>query len=164
MRLEDREAIRDCLARYCRAIDRAEEALLHQTYWPEATDCHGATSGPIEIFYERIRASAARNPRNVHQISQSLIEFRSDTTAAVESAFFALQESTGADGVRRRAMLAGRYCDLFEKRGSEWRVLTRVVVYDWVEHHAPFADTEAERFGVRLPMGAPWPHDPVYHI
>ena len=43
--LLDREAIRDCLYRYCRGIDRADEAALRSAYWPDATDCHGAWNG-----------------------------------------------------------------------------------------------------------------------
>ncbi|MCB1395188.1 MAG: nuclear transport factor 2 family protein [Rhodobacter sp.] len=164
MRLEDREAIRDCLYRYCRGIDRADEAALLSSYWPDATDCHGATSGPVLEFFDRVRASWARNPRNVHQISNILIEFRGPAQAAVESSFLALQQGAGPDGVLRRVMLAGRYCDLFEQRGGDWRVLRRTVVYDWVQPETPFTEGEAARFGLRRPIGREFPDDPVYHI
>ena len=39
--LLDREAIRACIYRYCRGVDRADEATLRGTYWPDATDQHG---------------------------------------------------------------------------------------------------------------------------
>lgn len=164
LRLEDREAIRDCLHRYCRGIDRADEAALVSSYWPDATDSHGATSGPVSGFYDRVRAAWARGPRNVHQISNVMFDFRGRDQAAVESAFLALQQGAGPDGVVRRVMMAGRYCDLFERRAGEWRVLRRTVVYDWVQHEAPFGEDEAARFGPRLPIGGIWPDDPVYHI
>jgi hypothetical protein len=32
--LMDREMIRDCLYRYCRGIDRADEAMLRSACWP----------------------------------------------------------------------------------------------------------------------------------
>lgn len=40
--LLDREAIRDCLYRYCRGIDRGDEAALRSTYWPDAHDNHAS--------------------------------------------------------------------------------------------------------------------------
>lgn len=162
--LLDREAIRDCIHRYCRGIDRADEAALTAAYWPDAWDTHGAYDGPVEGFFARVRDSWSRGPRNVHTVGNILIEFRGGEAAEVETYFIALQRGTGPDGVERQVMLAGRYCDLFEKRGEEWRVKRRTVVYDWVDHQEPFAGTEAERFGPRTPIGSAWPEDPVYSI
>ena len=48
--LLDREAIRDCLNRYCRGIDRADEELLRGVYWPDARDSHGAYVGTASGF------------------------------------------------------------------------------------------------------------------
>ena len=93
-----------------------------------------------------------------------LIDVQRDYRAEVETYFLALQRGAGPDGVERQVMLAGRYCDLFEKRGSEWRVARRTVVYDWVDHQSPPAEGEAERFGVRTPIGGRFPDDPVYRI
>ncbi|MEZ5650870.1 MAG: nuclear transport factor 2 family protein [Burkholderiaceae bacterium] len=163
-RLLDREAIRDCLYRYCRGIDRADEASLRDSYWPDAHDSHGATSGPIEIFFERVRAAFARGPRNVHRITNILIEFAGPDTAIVESCFDALQRGPGPDGITRQFHLAGRYCDRFEKRAGHWRVARRVVVYDWVDEQTAASDDERTRFGVRQPVGEAWPHDTIYRL
>jgi len=56
-RLLDKDAIRDCIHRYCRGIDRADEAALLSSYWPDAYDNHGAYAGPVEGFFDRVRAS-----------------------------------------------------------------------------------------------------------
>lgn len=163
--LLDREAIRDCLYRYCRGIDRADEATLRSTYWPDATDQHGAvSSGPAEGFIQAALKVFATGPRNIHVVSNVLIEFRNPTEAAVESYFLALQRATGKDGNVNQVLLAGRYCDLFTKRGEEWRIADRLVVYDWVDQQEPPAGSEAERFGPRQPIGAPYPHDPVFAL
>ncbi len=37
----DREAIRDCIFRHCRSIDRADGEALCSAYWPDRTDRHG---------------------------------------------------------------------------------------------------------------------------
>lgn len=162
--LIDREAIRDCLYRYCRGIDRGDEAALRSSYWPDATDQHGAYSGPVEGFIQMALGVFKTNPRNIHQVSNILIEFRSATDARVETYFNALQRGPGQDGVVRQFLLAGRYCDAFEKRGDEWRVARRTVVYDWVEEQTPPEGSDAERFGVRQPVGGFFPHDPVYAL
>ena len=38
--LADREAIRDCLYRYCRGVDRCDEQMLRSAYWEDAYDDH----------------------------------------------------------------------------------------------------------------------------
>ena len=160
--LMDREAIRDCVFRYCRGIDRADEAALRSAYWPDAHDNHGAYSGSAEGFFAWVKEAWLNAPRNVHQVSNILIEFRSTTSAVVETYFNALQRGPGRDGVLRQFHLAGRYCDLFEKRGSEWRVTRRTVVYDWVDAQEPPREDEAARFGPRQPIGGAFPNDPIY--
>ena len=40
--LSDIQCIRDCAQRYCRGVDRLDEALMKSAYWPDATDDHGA--------------------------------------------------------------------------------------------------------------------------
>ena len=45
--LLDREAIRDCLLRYCRGIDRCDEEALRSAYWEDATDCHASLGAAI---------------------------------------------------------------------------------------------------------------------
>ncbi len=162
--LLDREAIRDCLYRYCRGIDRGDEAALRSSYWPDATDRHGAYSGPVEGFIQMALGVFKTNPRNIHQVSNILIEFRGAADARVETYFNALQRGPGKDGVVRQFLLVGRYCDAFQKRGGEWRVAQRTVVYDWVEEQTPPEGSEAERFGLRQPVGAAFPDDPVYAL
>lgn len=162
--LLDREAIRDCMYRYCRGVDRGDEAALRSAYWPDATDQHGRYSGPVEGFFDTVRKGAAANPRSVHQVSNILIEFVNRTTAVVESYFNALQRSSRGDGAIAQVLLAGRYCDVFEKRNDEWRVAKRVVVYDWVERQEPPAESEEQRFGQRTPIGGQAPNDTIYNL
>jgi hypothetical protein len=162
--LVDREAIRDCLYRYCRGIDRADEAALRSAYWPDAHDSHGAYNGPVEGFIQMALGVFKTGPRNIHQVSNILIEFTGPAEALVESYFSALQRAPDRQGVVRQVLLCGRYCDRFQKRGDEWRVAERTVVYDWVEEQAPPGQPEAERFGARQPIGGARPDDPLYRL
>ncbi|WP_284284067.1 nuclear transport factor 2 family protein [Mesorhizobium amorphae] len=162
--LLDREAIRDCLYRYCRGIDRADEAALCSAYWPDAHDNHGAYCGPVEGFIQYAVGVFMTGTRNIHQLTNILIEFTSSAEATVESYFTALQRGPDKDGEVRQVLLCGRYSDLFQKREAEWRIAERTVIYDWLEEQIPPAAGEAERFGPRQPIGAPHPHDPVYRL
>ena len=38
--MADREAIRDCLYRYSRGVDRCDEEMLRSVYWEDALDDH----------------------------------------------------------------------------------------------------------------------------
>lgn len=163
-RIIAREAIKDCLARYARGVDRADLDALTSSYWPDAFDSHGAYSGLVSGFIERVQEAWKSEPRNIHHLTNTLIEFLDDDHAAVETYFWALQRSQAADGNARQVQLSGRYCDHFERRGAEWRVLRRTVVYDWVEPQPVPDRSEAERFGPRSPIGTSWPNDPVYQI
>lgn len=161
--LWDREMIRDCLYRYCRGIDRVDETLLRSSYWPDATDTHGAYRGSATGFIDWAMQTLPNIERGIHQIHNILIELRG-TEAAVESYFTALQRQPNADGARVEVHMAGRYVDRFEKRGKEWRVADRIVVFDWVEERPAPEKGEADRFAHRQPIGGRWPDDPIYTL
>jgi hypothetical protein len=101
--------------------------------------------------------------RGIHQIHNILIEFRDDG-AAVESYFTAFQRQPTQRGEMEQVDMKGRYLDWFVRRDDEWRILNRVVVFDWVENMPLPPGTEAERFGNKTPIGAPCPNDPVYTV
>ncbi|MBR0825115.1 nuclear transport factor 2 family protein [Bradyrhizobium manausense] len=162
--LLDREAIRDCIYRYCRGVDRADEAVLRSAYWPDATDQHGPYSGPVEGFFEWAKGIFESGARNVHTVGNILIEFTGPEEAVVETYFVALQRGPARDGSVRQYLIAGRYCDVFQKRDGEWRVARRIVAYDWVDEQVAAAESETIRFGPRLPLGARYPDDPIYEL
>ena len=161
--LLDREAIRDCLYRYCRGIDRADETALRAAYWEDASDNHGPYRGSASGFIDWALKALPGFERSIHQITNVLIEFQPGG-AAVESQFTAYQRAPNAAGVMQQFLLMGRYADWFEKRGTEWRVKHRTVIYDWVEEQPLPAGSEQERFGVRQPIGATKPHDAIYDL
>jgi hypothetical protein len=158
--LLDKDAIRDCLYRYGRGIDRADEELLRSAYWPDAQDCHGAYRGSADGFIAQALPRLRAGGRGVHQISNVLIELHGDL-AAVESCFLALQTTAAAPA--QATFLCGRYLDRFERRGGEWRIADRTVVYDWIEERTrpELAQDDATLFGRRQPTGARLPHDPL---
>ena len=44
----DRQAIVDCIHRYARGVDRADDELLRSAYHPDAVEDHGAYIGDVD--------------------------------------------------------------------------------------------------------------------
>jgi hypothetical protein len=126
--LLDREAIRQALARYARGMDRQNLELVLEAYWPDARDAHGPIEGSPQEFAEFAQASWP-TLRMEHTMGQSYIELAGNF-ANVETYFIAHHHLT-AEHVEYEYLVGGRYNDRFEKRDGAWKVLNRVVVYDW---------------------------------
>lgn len=156
-----REAVRDVIYLYCRAVDRADEAALRDCYWPDATDDHGAFRGPANVFLDWAATVLPTTKRGIHQIHNILLEVKEDGIAG-ESYFTAYDLRPDPQGVFHQWLIRGRYLDWFVQREGTWKILNRVVVFDWVEELPQLEGSEEERFGVRQPIGGKHPHDPVY--
>ena len=113
--LLDKEAIRDCLYRYCRGIDRLDETALRSAYWPDGTDNHGAYKGTAAGFVDWALQKLPGAGRMVHNIGNILIELRG-SVAAVESSFLAFQQDLDAQGqpVQTRAVYFARGTQVFQ--------------------------------------------------
>jgi hypothetical protein len=122
----DIESIRQSLARYARGVDRQDLGLVLDAYWPDGWDSHGAHDGTPAEFGEFLARSWPHLVMQ-HTLGQSLIEVQG-TTAHVETYFIAHHRLADGSG---EYLVGGRYNDRFEKRDGSWRVLHRVVVFDW---------------------------------
>lgn len=163
LELLDRERIRDCIYRYCRGIDRRDEAALLSTYWPDAKERHGPYIGNAEGFIKVAMQRMQVGERYIHLVSNSSFSFRG-AFADVESYFMVLIREPDAQSVQQDSLVSGRYMDVFEKRAGEWRVAERTVLFDWYQPMGAPGGTEAERFGARLPIGAFYPDDPTSQL
>ncbi|MCY1163764.1 nuclear transport factor 2 family protein [Polaromonas sp.] len=161
--LLDREAIREAMYAYCRGIDRCDEAALRSAYWEDATDRHGAYSGSANGFIAHAVKARTNGPRMIHQVSNISIVLKG-RHAAVESYFQAFQYDNDPQGKLRETFLCGRYADHFEKRGEEWRIAARTVIYDWMKEAPGPEGDEATRFGARSPNGRMKPDDAWYTL
>jgi hypothetical protein len=159
--LADREAIRDCLFRYARGVDRLDADLLRTAYWPDAFDNHLMFKGNVEEFIAWGFPLMRAMDRNQHIIGNILIRL-DGATAAVESYFYGIQRGKVA-GVMRDTVASGRYLDRFERRQGEWRIKERIVITDWFREYPDSADWSAGPFGMAdAPTGALHPEDASY--
>src|SRR5262245_60796358 len=124
--MADREAIRDCLFRYCRGIDRSDADMLRSAYWPGAMDYHTGFNGTVEQFGEWGMPRVAVMEQNMHMIGNILI-LLDGATAAVESYLWSVSVRPGESA--RQMMVCGRYLDRVEKRDDKWRIAERVVIH-----------------------------------
>lgn len=155
--MADREAIRDCLFRYCRGIDRSDPETLRSAYWPGAMDYHTGFAGTVEQFIEWAMPRLAEMKDSVHMIGNILIRLDGDT-AKVESYLWSATISPGEEP--RQVMISGRYLDKFEKRDDEWRIADRMVVHDWFSETTEIGDWSKGPFGMPdLERGANVPDD-----
>jgi ketosteroid isomerase-like protein len=137
--LEARTAIEDCLKRFARAVDRQDWQAARELYHPGAFDDHGFFKGPPDAFLAHIERMHAEQEHSMHFNTNVLIEFSSPERAFVETYVLVLQRfgagttrvPQGAAGLR--SLASARYLDRFEKRGGEWRVVHRTLVFGDVE-------------------------------
>ena len=126
--LSDLESIRDATKRYCRGVDRLDEALMQSSYWPEATDDHGVFVGSAHEFATLCMTSHLPWRSTSHCIFNHTIELDADGTHArgeLYNVTYLFQD--GADVLDT---WYGRYLDVYEKRGEDWRILERVCVHE----------------------------------
>jgi hypothetical protein len=134
--LEDllaREAIRDCMYRYCHGVDRRDRETLRNCYWPDATDNHISFSGNAYEFIDVIMPFLEALRASTHSVSNILLRV-DGTTARGETYWHVFHREPGKDGAPDYDYIAGgRYLDRFECRDGEWRISERTLVRDWYQ-------------------------------
>lgn len=168
----DREAIRDCLYRFCRGIDRIDAELILSAYWPDGIDEHGnfSTKSAQEFVDHAVPILQAMELTK-HIVTNILIDIRGDS-AYVESYVQAFHRLCKPDGTKYDNLASSRYIDHMERRDDEWRIKKRVVVRDWFREFPGWSEwaggemAKALRYGKDRPLGigARKPHDISYEI
>ena len=158
--LADREAIRDCLFRYCRAIDRMDEELLLSVYWEDATDEHGGfiARSPQEVVENTFPFIRAKMERTIHSVHNVLIRIDGNT-AYVETQIRAVHRIMHADGHFYDRMSWSRFLDRMRRRDDEWRIQHRVVVRDWFREFPDSCEWAEGAMGKELGFGKDRPLD-----
>lgn len=160
-----RSEIQDSLMRYARGVDRKDWDGVRATYHPDAHDEHGEFSGSVNEFIAWVDNRHKTIPFSMHFLGNSLIEFKDDKTAFVETYFIAMRRAAdpvanGADAPQEiDGEVIGRYLDRFERRGGAWKVAKRCVVYD-SSRSAPSSHKPRTAKGL---LGVRGKQDPVFN-
>lgn len=127
--LQDREQIREVLARYARGIDRLDEDLIRSAYHPDAHDDHGPFKGGREEFIAWIVPFLrAEYTTSSHHMTTQTIAIDGDV-AFVETYGIVVQDKL-RDGAWLQSTAHARYCDRMERRDGQWRIADRIVITD----------------------------------
>lgn len=149
--LLDREKIRDCIARLARGEDRRDAAAITAAYWPDSRTDYGVFEGSFDDYLAWVVPGADAIKNTQHVLGQSVIELAGET-ARVETHVNSYHRVDMGAG-DRDTLIGGRYLDRMERRGGEWRIAQRTMLYDWYQDFGDAIDWSAGVMG--LPFSAP---------
>lgn len=126
--LWDREAIRQCLHRYARGVDRFDRELVLSAFHPDCVDEHGKFVGTRDEFVEWAFGQHGRSHLcHQHCLLNHSCELDGDTAHTETYFMFVSMNKAG----KPLTLGGGRYLDRLEKRADEWRIAARVTMRDW---------------------------------
>lgn len=131
--LADKQAIRDLIYTYCRAVDRIDAALGHSIWHEDGYADYGADyyQGPGKGVIDKICSDHRNMTSHSHQVANILIELRGDRAGSESYVTGSMQMQR--DGKTLQIGVWGRYLDSWEKRGGRWGLVRRSVVFDHQE-------------------------------
>ena len=149
----DRDKIRDCINRLARGEDRRDGDMLKACYWPDSAFDYGMYKGEFPDYLAWVVPGADAITNTQHIIAQCLVELDGEKANA-ETHVVSYHRVDMGEG-ERDTCIGGRYLDRMEKRGGEWRIAHRTMLYDW------FQDWGAAVDWAQGVMGFPF-HGPHY--
>ena len=163
-----REMIRDRMSRYSRGIDRCDAELLRTVFWPEATvECADGYSGSASGLIDWAVPSLSQLDQTMHLLGNIFIELEGDR-AFVETYAQCFHRIPDPSNGAKDVVIALRYVDLFERRGEEWRIIERVMLFDWFREYEDSGDMARGAMGMAFTpgqtMGGRWPDDRSYAL
>jgi hypothetical protein len=162
--LIDERKIHGVLARHCIADDRNDAPRLKDCFWADAIEDHGVLpAGNAHRFIDMAQGNSLKQKLllNRHTLGQVSIDI-DGSRARVESyvisyhrvendpqvvellfgkSYASLHKDTQCQA--HDFIVGGRYLDVLEKRGDEWRILSRVATAEW-EISAPMSKVMSE--------------------
>ncbi len=135
-----REAIRDLVLCYSRAVDRKDIALLRDLYTADATDDHGwSFTGPADAYCDFIEQSLPHMPYSGHHVCNHMISVDGDkgNGEVYALAIHIIPDRTNP-GKLVEDFMCVRYIDNYARESDgKWRFSKRIVTYD-VQLQRPF--------------------------
>ena len=128
LELLDREAIRQCLHRYARGVDRFDREMILSAFHPDCLDEHGKFVGTPEEFVDWALGQHGRaHQSHQHCLLNHTCEIDGNTAHAETYFMFVSMNRAG----KPVTIGGGRYVDRMEKRDGDWRIAARVTLRDW---------------------------------
>lgn len=132
-RLADKQAIRDLIYTYCRAVDRLDVPLGHSIWHEDGYADYGADyyQGPGRGVIDLICQHHLGLLSHSHQVTNILVELQGNLAGS--EAYVSGTMRMERDGKQMIMGVWGRYLDRWERRDGRWGLLHRYVVFDHEE-------------------------------
>jgi len=139
--LLDRQAIRECIYRYCRGVDRFDRDLVLSAYHADAVDDHGEFVGPPEAFVDwAFDYHQQHQTSHHHMVLNHSCELDGDVAHSETYWLF-----VGENRSKPNTLAAGRYIDRLERRDGRWGIAARICVTESVNDLTPTVMSEEVR-------------------
>jgi hypothetical protein len=131
--LLDRQAIHDCLLRFCRGMDRFDRELYLSAFWDDAEIAAGPYVGDVPRCWDW--AMPMHRDGQVlthHLLLNHHIDVVGDSAHSECYYQFVARNHPWEEGGGETVMLAGgRYVDRLERRDGTWRIALRTNIIEW---------------------------------
>ena len=125
--LLDRQDISDCLARFCRGIDRFDRELFLSAFHPDAVIAAGDFVGEPADLYDWARNMHEQGQvATQHGLLNNTCDIAGDTAHSETYYLFAARNRDQTNW-----LAGGRYFDRLERRATGWRIALRTNVIEW---------------------------------
>ena len=156
-----KQAIREQLYRYCRSMDRRDDALGRTVFTEDCTMDYGQNfqGSGWEFVAWAHKAHDKAYEQTSHQITNMLIQLSKDGTKAISETYLHTLQLThpNENGRAQELHIAARYLDRWVCLEGKWKIKARRYVQDIAELRQ--VQTPFPRFG-----GRPDPADPSYEL
>jgi len=129
--LLEREQIRDCITRLARGEDRRNAQMISASYWADSTTDYGVFKGAFSDYLAWVVPGSDAIKNTQHVLGQSVIEIEGKDARAETQVISYHRVLLGQE--ERDTCIGGRYLDRLERRGGEWRIGARLMLYDWYQ-------------------------------
>ena len=126
-----KQAIRDQLSRYCRALDRMDKQAAYDL-WHEGATTHfeGGYEGTGHGFVDWVWGTHAMMRRHSHQITNVLVEVDGGTARSEAYYTVVLWLADQPEDAQTEIVSRGRYLDRWSKRDGRWAIDERLHLAD----------------------------------
>lgn len=160
--VEAQQALHQLNAKFSRALDRMDRALLVSLLSDDAQiDC-GAHKGPAAAFVTAVTSADPALERSFHSISNEY--FQVDGDQAVGEVYVINISTIVEAGQKLDRLIGGRYLDRYQRTHGQWQVTQRVFVHDWNMTRPSTAVWDEGLFGQFKLRGTRDTRDPVYEL
>ena len=129
----DRQAIKEQLYRYCRAMDRIDHELGYSVWHDDGTADYGARvfQGSGRDFIDHVCKQHSHMINHSHQVTNIIIELNGDKAASEAYVTATLRMERG--GKLMQITVLSRYLDRWSKRDGRWGIDHRETLMDMDE-------------------------------